>query len=549
MPLLVPEHTRFDTGSERLVWERLCEQLNPDDVLAANLRITDEVKDHEADLVVIMPGSGVVVVEVKGGIVSHDGDSWWVERSGGRRRRINPVEQVLKTKYALRSYVESDPRWAARVGGGRVRWAHALVFPYTAIDGDFSHPQCPRWMVSGRDDLDALAQRLRDIPVQQENRYRLADADDADTIAEILRGRSLPQRDLVSLALEREVVTEQLTQDQATILDAVKLLNRVEVRGGAGSGKTWLAMEQARRLARAGQRVVLTCYSRGLAEFMRRTVATWPLGQQPAYVGEFHTLGMQWGAAPGTDDDSDYWEHWLPAQMVELGAALHDEERFDAVVVDEAQDFAESWWPALLAALRDDETGGVYAFTDDGQRVFQRFGRPPIALVPLVLDHNIRNTRQIGEVFTPLTPMPMRLLGSDGPDVRFIPSYASDAVECADDEVDTLLDDGWRPEDLALLTTGSRHPEQVTRQAAGQDEYWRTFWDTDQVFYGHVLGFKGMERRCVVLALNEDEPRDRSRERLYVGLSRARDLLVVIGDPDHIRHVGGDDVYRRLCSS
>ncbi|WP_216853693.1 NERD domain-containing protein [Phytoactinopolyspora halotolerans] len=547
MPLLIPESPRFDTKSERLVWELLRDQLGADDVLAAGLRITDEAKDHEADLVVIMPGSGVVVVEVKGGVVSHDGDSWWVEGSGGRRRQIHPVEQALKTKYALRRYVEADPRWAER-GGDRLRWAHAVVFPYTEIDGDFSRPECPRWMVSGRDDLGDLARRLWDIPVQQETRHRVADVVDAGTIAEILRGRNMPQRDVVSLALEREEITEQLTQDQATILGAIKLLNRVEIRGGAGSGKTWLAMEQARRLARDGQRVVLTCYSRGLAEFMRRTVATWPPAQQPAYVGEFHTLGMRWGAAPGTDDDSDYWERRLPAQMVELGAGLPEEERFDAVVVDEAQDFAESWWPALLAALRDDETGGVYAFTDDGQRVFQRFGRPPIPLVPLVMDHNIRNTRQIGTVFTPLTPMPMRLLGADGPAVRFISCAASDAVERADDEVDALIDDGWRPEDIALLTTGSRHPEQVARQAAGQDEYWRTFWDADQVFYGHVLGFKGMERRCVVLALNEDEPRDRSRERLYVGLSRARDLLVVIGDPDHIRHVGGDEVFRRLCT-
>jgi ATP-dependent exoDNAse (exonuclease V) beta subunit len=53
---------------------------------------------------------------------------------------------------------------------------------------------------------------------------------------------------------------------------------------------------------------------------------------------------------------------------------------------------------------------------------------------------------------------------------------------------------------------------------------------TDQVFYGHLLGFKGLERRAVVLAVNEASHFDRSRERLYVGLSRARDQLVVCGD-------------------
>jgi superfamily I DNA/RNA helicase len=228
--------------------------------------------------------------------------------------------------------------------------------------------------------------------------------------------------------------------------------------------------------------------------------------------------------------------------MAELASALPAAQRYDSVVVDEAQDFAESWWPALLAALRDDEHGGMYAFTDDGQRVFPRYGRPPVSLVPLVLDHNLRNTRQIADTFMPLTPMPMQLLGGDGPAVRLVACTTADAVGRADDEVEALLADGWRPQDVALLTTGSRHPEQTARQAAGQDAYWRTFWDDDQVFYGHVLGFKGMERRAVVLALNESRPRERSRERLYVGLSRARDQLVVVGDPDHIRAVGGEDV-------
>jgi len=545
MPVCVPEQPRFATASERQVWKLLREQLRPQDVLFANL-VTDDRKDHEADLVVALPGAGLVVVEVKGGELWHDGESWWQRRSG-EPVQVDPVGQARDTKYALRSYIESDPRWKAR-HRGRFRWAHAIVLPQTAISDDFARPDCPRWCVSGRDDLRDLAGRLWDVPIRQESANRVLDEDDAETLAEILRGRGLPQRDVVAVAAEREQVTEQLTHDQAIILDATRLLRRVEVRGGAGSGKTWLALEQARRLTRDGERVALTCYSRGLAEYLRRTVATWPRRQRPAYVGEFHSLGLAWGAAPGSDDDSDYWEQRLPSQMADLATALPSDRRFDSVVIDEAQDFAESWWPALLAALRDEEAGGVYAFTDDGQRVFPRYGRPPVPLVPLVLDHNLRNTRQIADSFGPLTPMPMRLLGGDGPAVRFVECAIADAISRADDEVDVLLEDGWRPQDVALLTTGSRHPEQTARQAAGQDTYWRTFWDDDQVFYGHVLGFKGMERRAVVLALNESQPRGRSRERLYVGLSRARDQLVVVGDPDFVRTVGGDAVLARLTT-
>jgi superfamily I DNA/RNA helicase len=232
--------------------------------------------------------------------------------------------------------------------------------------------------------------------------------------------------------------------------------------------------------------------------------------------------------------------------MVALARDEPPGRRFDAVVVDEAQDFADAWWPALLAALKDEETGRLYAFSDEGQRVFSRYGGAPAQLVPIVLDHNLRNTRQIAESFSTLTPIRMRLLGGDGPALRLVECSAAEALDRADDEVEALIDDGWRPEDVALLATGSRHPEQASRQAAGQDLYWESFWDTEQVFYGHVLGFKGLERRAVVLALNESEPSERSRERLYVGLSRARDQLVVCGDPLLIEQVGGGAVLRAL---
>src|SRR5690606_40736917 len=69
-----------DLPSEQDVWTRLRDGLGEDDVLIANLRLTDETKDHEADLVVLMPEVGIVVIEVKGGSVWHDGRSWQIRR-------------------------------------------------------------------------------------------------------------------------------------------------------------------------------------------------------------------------------------------------------------------------------------------------------------------------------------------------------------------------------------------------------------------------------------------------------------------------------------
>jgi hypothetical protein len=137
--------------------------------------------------------------------------------------------------------------------------------------------------------------------------------------------------------------------------------------------------------------------------------------------------------------------------------------------------------------------------------------------------------------------------GGDGPAVRFVASPAEDAVNAADDVVAELLDEGWKPEHIALLTTGHRHPVQLERTSVhSQEEYWETWWDDSDVFYDHVLGCKGLERRVVVLCVNEAKVRDRSRERLYVGMSRATDLLVVVGDPSTIREMGGHAVAQRL---
>lgn len=547
MTITTTETPRLANAAERKVWQVLVEQLEPNDLLVPGQRVTDHLKDHEVDFVVAIEGAGVVCLEVKGGEVWHDGEGWWQIR-GGREKPIEPVRQAREACYALRSFIENDPRWTQ----GRLRWDHVVVLPNTELPADFDLPECPRWKIIDRTDLPKLVDKLKAILTKQELDRPLLSRQGMDQLRTSLSGRGLPQRDVVARALANEDAADALTEHQAVILDATRLLTRVEVRGGAGSGKTFLAMEQARRLANQGQRVALVCYSHGLASYLERIAATWPRRQQPAYVGEFHDLGKQWGAPAGpdealrSDETVKFWEHDLPLQMADLAAQLEPGHRFDSIVVDEAQDFADAWWDPLLAALKDPLEGGVYVFSDEGQRVFNRYGSPPVPLVPLILDHNLRNTRQIANAFQPLVDSPMKFLGGEGPAVRFVPCDRHEALGVGDDQIDLLLEEGWRPEDLALLTTGSRHPEQAERQRDGHKAYWDTFWDAEQVFYGHVLGFKGLERRAVVLVVNEDAKFERSRERLYVGLSRARDQLVVCGDPDFIREVGGPDLAHRL---
>jgi hypothetical protein len=114
----------------------------------------------------------------------------------------------------------------------------------------------------------------------------------------------------------------------------------------------------------------LVCYSRGLAAYSQRVTAGWSRKEQPAYVRTFYGLGIdRWGAHPPVlgDDDSGYWEEDLPSSMIEIAGELPAGQRFDAIVVDEAQDFADRWWAAVLAALKDPKRGAVYIYSDEGQ--------------------------------------------------------------------------------------------------------------------------------------------------------------------------------------
>lgn len=115
--------------------------------------------------------------------------------------------------------------------------------------------------------------------------------------------------------------------------------------------------------------------------------------------------------------------------MSELADDLSDGKRYDAVVVDEAQDFAVSWWTPVLKALRDEVEGGLFIFSDENQRIFGRFGVPPVALAPLVLEHCLRNTKEIHNAFSPLAPSRMYARGSSGPAVRFVAATAAGAEE------------------------------------------------------------------------------------------------------------------------
>ena len=345
-------------------------------------------------------------------------------------------------------------------------------------------------------------------------------------------------------AAEHEQRAEQLAVQQVDVLDLLSRQRSFTVIGGAGTGKTGLALEQARRLSHQGRRTALLCYSRGLARYLELQTASWPT--PPAFVGTFHRLALNWGVPDGEGDD--YFEQTVPAGLE--AAARGRTGLFDAVVVDEAQDFGATWWPALLACMTEPSVGGVFAFLDEDQRVFERKPAAPVDGQPYPLRRNYRNTKRIAQTFGSLASEQGRYEGREGQRVRFLACATDEVLARADDAVDALLDT-WEPQQIALLTTKHRHPIHVEQVGVhGDDAYWEQYFSDDDVFYGTVSGFKGLERTCVVLAVNGFSAQARAKEMLYVGLSRGRSQLVVVGDLDEIAPAASrGGVRRRLTQA
>ena len=544
MPRCYPSAPDFaeERRAERVVWEALRDQLPAEAALFHSVPLIEGGREQELDLLVVWPGVGIAVLEVKGGHVTAAGGQWHQESRGLRRPIGSPVLQAQDGRHVLSRYLQQH----STTGVHHARTAHVAALPFTAVAAGFTAPDLPRTMLIAQDDVPDCAGIVKRAIEQHGAGHAPLDTAGVEVVVGLLVGQLVGQTSLLSAAEEHEQRVEQMTRDQLKTLENLAYHRRLKVIGGAGTGKTWLALEQARRLGAAGERVALVCYSRGLARYFQRVTATWKPKERPAYVGLFHQLPVQWGAAPAVDDSDDF-EVRLPRELGELAALRPEAERFDSVVVDEGQDFGELWWPSLLACLRDPEQGGLFVFMDDAQRVFSRSGTVPIALPPYLLNENIRNTKNIAQLFGSLSGERLKPRGLDGQPVRLVDCPVEEVVERADDAVDALLDEGWEPGQVVLLTTHHRHPEQRNAvDVGGWDAYWDDFFADGDVFYGHVLGFKGLERQVAVLAVNGFKDAERAREMLYVGLSRARTQLVVVGPRALLEQVGGDGVKQRL---
>ena len=529
MPILVPVNPSFANDAEKVVWKQLKKSL-PDDVyLFHGVRVTEGQVDCEADLVVIWPDKGIAFVEVKGGYVSPNEDGTFTQGSGRKKKRIDPVTQIHGAMYEIRDWLSTKTSLNLHVPQ-----TFLVAFPQGQLQSNYSNPRISRAQFIDKDDL-SNAREIVQQAIESKTGYTVSpDTTDCDRIAGALKASTIDATDVAELAKIIDQRTEQIESyinENEKLLDFVCEIRRFHVKGTAGTGKTALALAHSRRLKKQNFRVAFLCYSRALATYIRHSTESLPREERIDVVKTFHGLAHEWGLQiPPTADDA-FWDTQSIEQFIDIARTSPEEEKFDAIVVDEAQDFGASWWNVIEELLRNHSQAGIYAFGDIGQEIFQRREGHELPYTPLRLHVNLRNAEPIARLSHEISHEETPTVGIPGPNVFYaqLPEETTehDTIIAGDAAVEYLLED-YRSRHIALLTTKSRHPQHRTLAETDNDAYLRRLWDESDIFYGTVEGFKGLERNCIVLVVNGFHHDVNIKQLMYTGVTRARDLLVVV---------------------
>ena len=543
---------------------RLREALPPPYRLYPNVRWISKAATHapardgETDLLIVHPEGGLLIVETKSGPIRRDGQGrWW---SGEHRIEPPPFTQAENSKHALRRKLASLPDWPG--SDDDIRMGHAVAFPDVSVHGT-THtvglgPDAPLELVVDQSDL--ASPEASGLAVERAYDYWLGDRRRGipltDRQLELIDEFLAPTTQLQPLLRleveqgERRVV--QLTKEQIHTLDTLRGQRRAAIKGPAGTGKTILAREKARRLAAEGFRTLLVCFNQPLA----RTLAD-DLAGTPAPGGldvlTFHELCLRMGREAGTlpvpepaEKTQDWWDVVLPraidAAIPEVGGRYH------AIVIDEGQDFAKPWLESLYLMLVDPDHDVLYVFHDPEQALYRDDIVDTLGLPEFYLDWNCRNTGPIHRFAATYAPAlaSAPVLHEEGRAVETISVGEGGVVEALRKVLHRLVvEERLAPWQIAVLTGVPLSRSGVWKQRQfGNQVLWNGSYDdaghslglsadatpdqpTDTILCDSIRRFKGLEREVIILVEFDDSDR-RLAQLMYVGATRARQHLVAI---------------------
>ena len=479
--------------------------------------------DGEADFVLVHPDVGLLVLEVKGGSIHIDGGVWHSTGASGTHRIRNPFEQATASQHALVRYLRDVHTPLPWLSAG-----HAVVFPDLETV-DRLGPSAPPAITITRADLRSPRAAIERVASHWGLSAALSDHVGTITalLAPTVTARRLFRDDIADVSARLMA----LTNEQVTVLDGLRRNRRVMIYGGAGTGKTVLAIERARRLAADGFSVLLTCFNRPLADHLASQLSGIP--QVTAH--NFHSLCRRQVGLAGMDfpqnQPAEWWDESAPTLLMDACAVTGFV--VDALVIDEGQDFNPAMFLALQSLLSDPDHGPCYVFADTHQAIYRLGWEPPFESTTFDLTTNCRNTlpisRAVASVYGDAEPQSE----ASGTEPEFIVVESPEAIPRRIGRVlhRAVNEGALQPDQVVVLTQSRRRAESLRRTTVAGlrlDEP-----GGGDVPVETIHRFKGLEADMAIVVLDDLED-DRARALAYIGMSRARAHLVVVV-PDGVR--------------
>lgn len=418
MAVLIPEKlpSNATQGERRTL--ALLEKL-PDDCICYYEPVIGE---RYPDFVVIIPDLGVLIIEVKGWyrsqLVRADTRDVTVQQDGVAKVHKHPVRQAREYKFELMDACRKS-RHASHLLNHGGPHAGQFVFPFghMALMSNITRDQVRQGdleVAAGvfgggkivmRDEMEGLLE----LPPEKLIDAMRAWFDPSWAFPRL----TTSQVDSIRLIIHPEIVIEGtslavLDHKQEARARAIGHGHRL-IYGIAGSGKTVILLARARMLAKeAGKRVLMLCFNKELVRRFREELRDYP----NVDAMNFHGWAARNGIPPSDDFSPEAEEARAQSLLATLKAGKGDSRRYDAILIDEAQDFQPLWFTCVTQALKQPEDGDLLIALDGGQNLYGRRGFTwksvgvnasgrVVSRVSYDFDRNYRNTRQILTVAAP----------------------------------------------------------------------------------------------------------------------------------------------------
>lgn len=535
--------------------------------------------ERELDFVVASPKKGILVIEVKAGDnIKYDGRTWRYS-SGRAMSHGGPYNQAATAKRALSNKFTSHSDERIRALYRKIKFLHAVFFPEMTSDkmsmmqglpeeADFRITMCA-------DDLINPTRKIAEIfsvtiPALRvnTNETHVSDEDFQLILDEVLcpHFNLIPSPQAKTIAINERM--NQLLREQYLILDFIEEQESAVINGAAGTGKTMVAVEKARRHSTNGEKVLFLCYNRMLCD---QLIEDYKNNESKAYRKQFEnvdfmTISRLAKKITGNFRDYSALYEWL----LECTDKKH-ELGYKHIIIDEGQDFGlvdydlteehgtSSENTSIIDALQEaaHENGGTFYLFYDKYQMIQGGGNVEYGLpyciensdCRLSLHKNCRNTKEIAR--TSVTPLrdkknkAIKACVSCSWEEPIKPVFhIVEGVASIKEQLDKVLDklEELEVDDVIILTPGTfEHSGIYTelRFSADQNDGYAYFIHDDREYrVTTCIRFKGLEADAIVmLDLNKDSFAGQKGLEFYVGTSRAKHFL------DIICNVASEDYY------